>query len=501
MARTSVATAPVACIRPLSRRSVRRGGVVGLLLLSGLPPASAMGQSTPTEREAAGDILKQIDALQTKIAPTEQARKLVGAGGAERDRIFARVETLWTTRFRSLSDHIGRNPEVGFREFKAVDTLTRVLRAAGFRVETGQAGLETAFVGTWDSPAGAGGPTLGIIVEYDALRGTKEPFHGCQHNAQSPVGFAVAIAVMEHMRDRRLPGRIRVFGTPAEEVGPPAKVTMWKAGVFNGTDVIVRSHGTSETARARAGFGVCCLNINEVKYVFEGTPAHQRQSWNGRNALSAAVQFYTAVDHLRPTFRPEASIQGVIPEGGVAPNVVPDRAVVDYYIRYPDEVYLAHMDSMISNAARGAALATGTKVTIDRYGEYRDGITVGSLEELAFAYAEKLGAPKLNPEPQRPDGYEETGFVTREIPGVSVGVYSSPAPGHSYDRWQDALKDVGHTGFLLDAKIMSGVLYHFLSDTAFRETVKAEHKALSGWFQDYVNGLKRVYRDEVKGAK
>jgi len=463
-----------------------------------LAPLGVPAQTTPTEREAAAKVLQQIEALQARIDPTAQARRLVAAGGADRDRILARVEELWSTQYRALSDHIGRNPEVGFKEYKSVDTLTRVLRAAGFTVTTGQANLETAFVGTWDSPAGTNGPTLGIIVEYDALRGTKEAFHGCQHNAQSPVGFASAIAIMEYMRDRRLPGRVRVFGTPAEEVGPPSKVAMWKAGAFQGTDILVRSHGTGETARARAGFGVCCLNINEVKYIFEGTPAHQRQSWNGRNALSAAVQFFTAVDHLRPTFRPEASIQGVIPEGGVAPNVVPDRAVVDYYLRYPDEVYLAHMDSMIANAARGAALATGTKVTIDRYGEYRDGITVGSLEELAFAYAEQLGAPNLKQEKNTPDGYEETGFLTREIPGVSVGVFSSPAPGHSYERWEDSLKDVGHTGFLYDARIMAAVLYHFLTDATFRETVMSEHKALSGWFDDYLAGLRTVYADEIK---
>jgi amidohydrolase len=468
-------------------------GILVVTTALGLP-----GQTTETERRAAANVLRQIDSLQARINPGAQAQRLLAAGGADRDRLLSRVAQLWTTEFRSLSDHIGKNPEVGFKEFKSVDTLTRVLRKAGFTVTTGQAGLETAFVGNWDSPAGTSGPTLGIIVEYDALRGTKEAFHGCQHNAQSPVGFAAAIAVMELMRDRRLPGRIRVFGTPAEEVGPPSKVTMWKAGVFRGTDILVRSHGSGETGRARAGFGVCCLNINEVKYVFEGTPAHQRQSWNGRNALSAAVQFYTAVDHLRPTFRPEASIQGVIPEGGIAPNVVPDRAVVDYYLRYPDEVYLAHIDSMVANAAHAAALATGTKVTIDRYGEYRDGITVGSLEELVFAYAQKLGAPQLNPEPNRPDGYEETGFVTREIPGVSVGVFSSPAPGHSYERWEDSMKDVGHTGFLYDARIMAAVLYHFLSDAPFRETVKAEHRALSGWFDEYLAGLKRVYAGEIR---
>ncbi len=325
-------------------------------------------------------------------------------------------------------------------------------------------------------------------------------FHGCQHNGQSPAAYASAVALAEFMEKKKIPGTIKIFGTPAEEMGPPAKVIMFDAGVFDGTDLIVRSHGTGETTRNKPGFGVCCLNINEVKYIFEGRPAHQRSSWNGRNALTAAVQFYTSVDHLRPTFRPEAVIQGVIPEGGVAPNVVPDRAVVDYYIRYPDEVYLAHMDTMIANAAHAAALATGTKVTIDRYGEYRDGITVGSLEELSFAYAEKLDAPEINPEPQRPAGYEETGFVTRDIPGVSVSVFSSSAPGHSYERWLDSMKDVGHTGFLLDAKIMAAILYHYVTDGDFRKTVHTEHETMAKLFNDYLDALNEAYKDEIGGS-
>lgn len=464
-------------------------------------PADVVAQTTPTEREAARDIVRQIDELQTRIAPSGMAQRLVGGGGADRDRILRRVEQLWASEFRALSDHIGRNPEVGWKEFKAVDTLTKLLRARGFKVETGQAGLATAFVGSWDSPAGTQGPTLGVIVEYDALRGTQGAFHGCQHNAQSPVGFAAAIAVAEYMREKALPGRIRIYGTPAEEVGPPAKHIMHKAGVFNGADILVRSHGSGETARSRAGFGVCCLNINEVRYTFKGRPAHQRQSWNGRNALSAAVQFYTAVDHLRPSLRPETSIQGVIPEGGIAPNVVPDRAVVDYYIRYPDEVYLAHIDSMMANAARAAALATGTEVEIDRYGEYRDGITLGSLEELTFAYAKQLGAPRLSTELQRPEGYEETGFVTRDIPGVGVSVFSSPAAGHSYERAQDGLKPVGHTAFLMDAQIMSAVLYHFLTDAKLREAVRTEHRAMAGLFGAYVGALKKAYAEETGAAR
>ena len=477
---------------------MRRIWVVGWLA-AGLPAAArtASAQTTDTERSAAREVVQQIDALQARLKPTEAGRRMAGKKDADRDRLFQRIDQLWTGEMQSLSDYIGKHPEVGFKEFKSVDTLTSVLRGFGFRVETGVAGLETAFVGSWDSPAGTSGPTLGVIVEYDALRSTTEPFHGCQHNAQSPVGFATAVAIADYMKEKRLPGRIRVFGTPAEEVGPPSKVTMWEAGIFKGTDILVRSHGSGSTARSKAGFGVCCLNINEVRYIFTGRSSHQRSSWFGRNALSAAVQLYTAVDHLRPTFRPEASIQGVIPEGGVAPNVVPDRAVVDYYIRYPDEVYLDHIDSMMANAARGAAAATGTQVKIENYGRYRDGITLGTLEELVFAYAQALNAPEIDPDPERPSGFEETGFVTRDIPGVGVSVFTSPAPGHSLERWYDSMKPVGHTGFLLDAKIMTAVLYHFLTDAQFRQAVQDEHRTMAGLFDQYLQGLRKAYGSEV----
>jgi amidohydrolase len=325
-------------------------------------PAAA--QTTATERAAAAAVVERIDALQAEIRPAELAAGLVTRGGAQKQAVLDRVASLWWDELISVSDYIGEHPEHGFEEYETVDTLAKILSARGFDVEVGVAGLETAFEATWTSPAGEAGPSLGIIVEYDALRGTTEDYHGCQHNAQSPVGFAAAFALAEHMSENGRAGTIRIYGTPAEEMGPPAKVTMHRAGIFDDADVLIRSHGSGETSRNRAGFGVCCLNINMARYIFTGRPAHQRQSWAGRNALSAAVQFYTSVDHLRPSFRPEAVVQGVIPEGGRAPNVVPDRAVVDYYIRYPDEVYLAHMDEMIANAARAAALATGTEVEI-----------------------------------------------------------------------------------------------------------------------------------------
>ncbi|NNF26075.1 MAG: peptidase dimerization domain-containing protein [Gemmatimonadetes bacterium] len=467
-----------------------------LALLSGTSlPLGA--QTTPTERAAAADILVQIEELQNRLAPGERARRIVSQGNRNRVRVMDGAAQEWDQGLRDLSDWIAANPEVGWQEYQAVDTLTTVLRSRGWDVTVGVAGLETAFVAAWDSPAGAGDVTLGLIGEYDALRDVDRPFHGDQHNAQTPVAMAAAFALQEHMAESGLPGRLRLYGTPAEEVGPPAKTIMHQASVFSEADILVRSHSSTATSRARAGFGVCCLNINEVKYTFLGRPSHQLTSWNGRNALEAAVMFYTAVDRLRSTFRPEASIQGVIPEGGVAPNVVPARAVVDYYIRYPDEVYLEHMNRMIDDAARGSAMATGTRVEIDRYGEYRDGITLGTLEELYYAYAEVLDAPERNPELQRPAGYEETGWVTRDIPGVGVSVYSSRGSYHTKGMWEDAVSEVGHAGFRMDARIMAAVLFDFLTHEDLREAVAEEHRVLKGLLGDYHERLREVYGPEI----
>ena len=473
--------------------------VAALFVLAVCLAQPATAQTTDTERTAAADVLRHIDALQTRLDPMGMATKLANRKDAKRDAVMARAEAMWNGEMQALADHIGHNPEVGWQEHASVDTLTKVLRSKGFSIEMGVAGLETAFVASWDSPAGTDGPTLGLIGEYDALRGTQGNFHGDQHNAQTPVAISAAVALAEHMAANGVKGHIKLYGTPAEEVGPPAKTIMHEAHVFDGADILIRSHSSTATARARAGFGTCCLNINEVKYVFTGYPSHQLASWNGRNALQAAVSFFTTVERLRTTFRPEARIQGVIPEGGVAPNVVPDRAVVDYYIRYPDEVYLEHVQKMIDDAARGAALGMGVKVSIEPYGEYRDGITLGTLEESMFAYARKLGAPALVEEHGAPAGYEETGSVARDIPGVGVSVMSSTGAYHTYQMRDDAFTEIGHTGFRMDAQIMAAVLYDFLTDAKFRTAVQDEQATLKGLLAQYHAELRKAYAAEMEG--
>lgn len=457
-----------------------------------LVPLTLVAQETPTQRAAAVDVVQRMAELHRTVDAAALATRLTTRVSPTRDAVIARARELWDTELQAMSDDITKHPEIGFKETRSVKILADYLTAHDFTVEMGVAGLGTAFVARYNK--GTPGPNLGVILEYDALRGTVRDYHGDQHSAQGPVGMAAAIAVAEFLTKTRTPGTVTVIGTPAEEMmPPPSKTLMHEKGVFNGVDVFVRSHSSVNTQRPAPGFGTCCLNIDGVRYVFTGAPAHQMMSWEGRDALSAVVRFFTNVDGLRKSIRPEARIQGIIPEGGKAPNVVPDRAVADFYIRYPDEVYLAQIRELIDNAARGAALATGTKVSIEPYGSMRDGISVGALNEVAFAYLKKFGSTQVLAEPQKPQGWEETGSVSRDIPGVGFSSHSSYGGFHTYEMEADAMAEVGHRGFRFDAMGMAALLHDFATDAEFRSRVKQEFAGTKALFADYVQALRKAY--------
>lgn len=462
-----------------------------IAILAGLAAAALCAQDTPTEREAARDVLKKMDTLEKSLDVSGMVTRLT-APNSGRDQVVARAKQLMDSELLAMCDDITRHPEIGFKEVRSVEVLTTYLRKHNFEVTMGVAGLPTAFAAHWKGNRGA--PNLGVILEYDALRGTKGPFHGDQHSAQGPVGMAAAIAMAEYLERTHTPGSVVVFGTPGEEMMPPvAKTDMHKAGVFNGMDVIIRSHAVSSTNRAAPGFGTCCLNIDGVKYIFSGAPAHQMTPWAGRNALEAVIHLFNNIDTLRGTLRPEARVQGIITEGGSAPNVVPDRAVADFYIRYPDAVYLAQEREMVDNAARAAALATGTKLKIDNYGQDRDGISESALNELAFTYMKRFGATNVSESYGKPQGFEETGSVSSDIPGLEVVSQTSTAANHTYEMETDALAEIGHHGFVVDAQAMAAVLFDFATNADYRAAVKREFEGIKVLFGEYQDDLKKVY--------
>ncbi|HVT37451.1 MAG TPA: hypothetical protein VHE78_00255, partial [Gemmatimonadaceae bacterium] len=164
-----------------------------------------------------------------------------------------------------------------------------------------------------------------------------------------------------------------------------------------------------------------------------------------------------------------------------------------FYIRYPDAIYLEQLTEMVDNAARAAALGTGTKVKIDHYGKDRDGIAVATLGEVGFAYLKKFGGTNVIEEPGKPQGYEETGSVSSAIPGLGLTAQTSRAPNHTYEMEADALTEAGHKGFVVDAQAMAAVLFDFATHPDYRVAVKKEFDGIKALFGKYQEALKRVY--------
>ena len=271
-------------------------------------------------------------------------------------------------KYGKISDAIWSYAELGLQEFKSSALLSGTLEKAGFTVERGLAGMPTCFVATY----GSGKPVIGILGEFDALPMLSQkgkvpkqdpiiagaPGHGCGHNTMCTASAAAAIAVKEAMEKYHLKGTIKVFGSPAEET-VISRPYMIKAGLFKDVDVVIDNHSNSSF---HSSFGINGDAVFSTIFTFKGKTAHSAASpWSGRSALDAVEIMDVATNFLREHLFYTQRMHYVITAGGEAPNVVPDKASVWYYIRNTDELILDMYDRVL-NCAKGAALATGTEL-------------------------------------------------------------------------------------------------------------------------------------------
>ncbi len=261
---------------------------------------------------------------------------------------LARPETV--EKFGQISDSIWQYAELGLQEFRSSKLLADTLEEAGFTVERNLAGMPTCFVATY----GSGKPVIGLLGEFDALpmlsqkgRVPKKdpvvegaPGHGCGHNAMCTAAAAAAIAVKEAMIAHGIKGTIKVFGSPAEEI-VASRPYMIRAGLFEGVDAVIDNHSSSGFG---TGYGVDGNALFSTIFTFKGKTAHAAGApWVGRSALDAVEIMDVATNYLREHLPLSQRLHYVILEGGEAPNVVPDKASVWYYVRNTDETARGHV--------------------------------------------------------------------------------------------------------------------------------------------------------------
>lgn len=411
---------------------------------------------------------------------------------ADRSELLANVQA----REAPLTDaamKIWKFAELGYLETRSSALLQDQLKAAGFKVEAGVAGMPTAFVASFRN---GDGPVVAILAEYDALPGlaqaatpTRSPIpgqdagHGCGHNLFGAASVNAAIALKAWMQAHGVTGELRVYGTPAEE-GGSAKAYMVRDGLFRDVDVALHWHPGNENSAAQ---NPSRANLSG-KFRFHGVSSHAAGAPDqGRSALDGVELMDAATNMLREHVPDGTRIHYVITGGGKAPNVVPDFAEVYYYVRHVDPRIVQSVWSRVEDAARGAALATGTKVDWEITGGVYGMLPNHTLGRVMDANLRRVGGLTWTPAETEfaatlakalPNGGGDLGSVARIQPydapddsagstdvadvswvtptvGLSTATFVPGSPGHSWQNAAAAGSTIGVKGAVAAAKTLA----------------------------------------------
>ena len=415
-------------------------------------------------------------------------------------------------QYVDVATNIWNLAELGYKEGKSANLLQSMLKEEGFTIETGVAGIPTAFTATF----GSGSPVIGVLGEYDALPGFSQdavPFkkelsgntngHACGHHLFGSASAAAAIAVKNWLKTTGRKGTIRFYGTPAEE-GGAGKVYMVRAGLFQDVDAVIHWHpGDDNNANP-----ISSLSNKSAKFRFRGVASHAAASpERGRSALDAVEALNYMVNMMREHIPEKSRVHYVITRGGEAPNVVPAFAEVYYYIRHPEMDVVKDLFNRVTKAAEGAALGTGTTMDYEViHGVYNllpnqilstnlyenlktvGGVTYDKTEEdFALKIFPSLNRKDVNisdaalvkPYADQSDeafGSTDVGDISWLVPtaGISSATWVPGTAAHSWQAVAAGGMSIGHKGMMVAAKTMALTIMDCLVSPEMLKNAKLE---------------------------
>ena len=382
-----------------------------------------------------------------------------------------------------LSKDVHAHPELNYQEYYSSNALAGFLEKHSLQVERGIGGVETAFKATIPGGAGAG-PTIAVLAEYDAL---PEIGHGCGHNLIAMAAMGAALGLQANAAD--LPGRIEIIGTPAEE-GGGGKIRLLEAGVFDGVDATLSSHPFSNRtvipASAPKGESWSLAMVG-YRYMFHGRAAHAAAAPEaGINALNAVIHLFTGIDALRQHLRDDVRMHGVITDGGLAPNVVPEFAAANFMLRSRDGQYLSNeVVGKVAAIAEGAAAMTGARLEVEEFYPFYENVQPNVvLAQAVAANIQALGIRLDEPVSGRAGSGASTDFgnVSQAMPAFELryAVSETPVASHTRDMCETAITDFALSNALSVAKALSLTASDLLRDATLVEAAKSEFAERSG---------------------
>lgn len=362
----------------------------------------------------------------------------------------------------ALSREIHADPELAYQERRAVDRIAALLERHGHKVERKLGGFETAF----RARVGPAGPSVALLAEYDAL---PDIGHACGHNliAMTNVGAFLAAA----SDPKGLETGVELIGTPAEESGG-GKIDLLDAGVFKDTVAVLSSHpsGSPEWETTTVSLGIVAKRV-----AFKGVASHAAFSPDlGRNALNGVIRLFVGVDGWRQHMPKDARVHGVITNGGgPANNIVPAFAECVFGLRAKTVEELEGMVKTFEDIARGAALQTGTEVTItDEMRLYEPTKPHPRIGDLLRAELKARGAEAVSGVLVLAS--TDFGNVSQAVPADYIGfpVATKRIGGHNIEMREASITELAHHNAFIVVEALAAAARRIATDASFWAALK-----------------------------
>ena len=362
-----------------------------------------------------------------------------------------------------INDFMYNHPELGNEEFKSSKLLMDILKEHGFSVESNIGNQKTSFKGVYDSKKD--GPTIGFLCEYDAL---PDIGHGCGHNMIGTMGVGAGIGLSKVVD--KIGGKIVVLGTPAEETDG-GKVHMVNAGVFEEIDVAMIVHPAEKSFDSGTS-----LAMDAIEFEFTGKPSHAAaEPEAGINALDGVIMTFNGINALREHLKSDVRIHGIIKEGGVAANIVPERAVAQFYVRSRERKYLNEVVEKVKNIAKGASLMTGAKLNIRNYEISYDDMRTNKI--LSKIFKDNMKYMKIDDLEENRSGIGsiDMGNVSHVVPAIHpyIGIKEGIVT-HTKEFADNTITHKAHEKIIQGAAAMALSGYEVIMDKDLLKAIKEE---------------------------
>lgn len=375
--------------------------------------------------------------------------------------------------YQELALDIHQHPEVSNYEFYSSDVLIRQLEKEGFSVKKDVAGHRTGFDARFTT--GKPGPVIVFLAEFDALAGIG---HACGHNLFGTYSVLAASALKDLIAD--FGGEIRVYGTPGEEGGEngSAKGSFVRDGFFADVDAALCVHPAYHYGKTTAS-----LANDPVDIKFYGRASHAAGApEKGISALEALLQVFNGINGLRLYLPKDVNIHGIITDGGLAANVIPEYAAGRFYLRAKNRSTLNEVYQKVENVVKAAALATGARYEFGLFQNSVDDVIVTpSFDELFFNHLAQLNIPteEIETEIRTSLGSSDVGNVSQVVPTIqpTVSISDDYIAGHSEEFKAAAKSEKGLASIAIAAQLLAQTALDLFEQPELLAKIKGDHKA------------------------